>query len=139
MGLFSTAMADIDFNFDGEGVLYYQTNDSSNNDFLSQERSSANVGLQLDLKSDLGNDFGLAYQETFLGTLGLEKNLVKGVRQYAKDKKINAHTMTKLYMTKKIDNTFLKLGRQELPKSLSPLAFSESWNLTFPTQTPKEK
>jgi hypothetical protein len=37
--------------------------------------------------------------------------------------------MTKLYITKKIANTTLKLGKQELPKSLSPLAFSEGWNV----------
>jgi hypothetical protein len=76
----------------------------------------------------LGNDFGLGYQETFLGTLGLEKNLVSATMQNAGEK-INDHSMTKLYVTKKISNTTLKLGRQELPKSLSPFAFSEGWNV----------
>jgi hypothetical protein len=37
--------------------------------------------------------------------------------------------ITKAYLTKKIANTTLKMGRQELPKSLSPLAFSEGWNV----------
>jgi hypothetical protein len=37
--------------------------------------------------------------------------------------------MTKVYLTKKVANTTLKLGRQELPKSLSPFAFSEGWNV----------
>ena len=123
------AMAEADFKIGGQGVLYYQTNNSGNSDFLSQENSTANAGLELNAKADLGHDFGFGYQETFLGTLGLEKNIVSGVRQHAKKDKINAHAMTKLYITKKVDNTLLKLGRQELPKSLSPLAFSEGWNV----------
>jgi hypothetical protein len=129
MGVLTTTMAEADLKFGGQGVIYYQTNDSANHDFLSQESSTANVGLQVELKSDLGNDFAVEYQETFLGTLGLEKNLVSGVRQYAQSADINSHAMTKLYVTKKLDNTLIKLGRQELPKSLSPLAFSESWNV----------
>jgi len=125
----TNAMAEVDLNVGGKGAIYYQTNNSNNNNFLSQENSSANVGLQLDLKSDLGNGFGLGYQETFLGTLGLEKSMVSNVRQHVSKDDLNAHSMTKLYVTKVIDNTQLKLGRQELPKSLSPLAFSESWNV----------
>jgi len=125
----TTAIADTDFTIGGQGVIYYQTNDSNNNDFFSQESSSANVGLQLDAKSNLNNNFGIAYQETFLGTLGFEKNLVSDVQQYVKKNDLNAHSMTKLYVTKKISNTQLKFGRQELAKSLSPLAFSESWSV----------
>jgi hypothetical protein len=69
------------------------------------------------------------YQETFLGTLGLEKSIVSGTRQNAHEGDLNSHAMTQLYGSKKIDNTLIKLGRQELPKALSPLAFSESWNV----------
>ena len=123
------AMAEADIKLGGQGVIYYQTNDVGDADFLSQESSSANVGLELKVKADIGNKFGLAYQETFLGTLGLDKNMVSGVRQFAKEDKLNAHSMTNLYVTKKIDNTLMKLGRQELPKALSPLAFSENWNV----------
>jgi hypothetical protein len=42
---------------------------------------------------------------------------------------LNGSAITQAYVTKKIDNTTLKLGRQELPMSLSPLAFSEDWNV----------
>ena len=124
-----SAMAEADFKIGGQGVIYYQTNDSGDSDLFNQDSSSANAGLELNAKADIGNDFNLAYQETFLGTLGLEKNIVSGVRQYAHKNDLNAHSMTKIYASKKIDNTLIKLGRQELPKALSPLAFSEGWNV----------
>jgi len=37
--------------------------------------------------------------------------------------------LTKIFIAKKISNTTIKLGRQELPKSLSPFAYSEGWNV----------
>jgi hypothetical protein len=49
--------------------------------------------------------------------------------QTAKKDTLNAHVMTKLYLTKKLSNTTLKIGKQELPKALSPFAFSEGWNV----------
>ena len=130
MGIMSGVNADVDLKVGGQGVIYYQTSDSFDNADLFDHapNSQANAGLQLNVNADLGNDFGLGYQETFLGTLGLEKNLVGGTMQRAGEK-LNDHGTTKLYVTKKINNTTLKLGRQELPKSLSPLAFSESWNV----------
>ncbi len=131
VGMMSGASADIDVKVGGQGVLYYQTMDLGGDADLFDKgaNSRANAGLQLNLNADLGNDFGLGYQETFLGTLGLEKNLVGNTMQTADRNELNAHSMTKLYITKKIANTTLKLGRQELPKSLSPLAFSEGWNV----------
>jgi hypothetical protein len=122
-------MAEADIKVGGQGVFYYQTNNSANADFFSQEGSSANAGLELSIKADLGNKFDFEYQETFLGTLGLEKSIVSGTRQNAHNNDLNSHAMTRFYMSKEIDNTLIKLGRQELPKSLSPLAFSESWNV----------
>ena len=127
--LLTGVMAEADIKVGGQGVFYYQTNDSADSDFFSQESSSANAGLELSVKADIGNGFNLEYQETFLGTLGLEKSIVSGTRQKAHKDDLNAHAMTRFYMTKEIDNTLFKLGRQELPKALSPLAFSENWNV----------
>ena len=130
VGMMSVASADVDVKVGGQGVLYYQTIESGGDtDLFKKENSRANAGLQLNISADLGNDFGFGYQETFLGTLGLENNLVSNTMQTAQTEELNAHSMTKLYITKKIANTTLKLGRQELPKSLSPLAFSEGWNV----------
>jgi len=42
---------------------------------------------------------------------------------------LNDTAISQAYITKKIDNTTLKLGRQALPASVSPLAFSEDWNV----------
>jgi len=124
------AMAEVDLKTGGQGVIYYQTVENGGDTALfDKDNSRANAGLQLNLNADLGNDFGLGYQETFLGSLGLENNLVSNTMQTAQEEELNSHSMTKLYVTKKIANTTLKLGRQELPKSLSPLAFSEGWNV----------
>jgi hypothetical protein len=124
------AMADADLKLGGQAVVYYQTlENGGDTDLFSKGNSRANAGLQLNLSSDLGNDFGLGVQGTFLGTLGLENNLVSNTMQTAKEGDLNSQALTKLYLTKKVANTTLKLGRQELPKSLSPLAFSEGWNV----------
>ena len=131
VGVVSGASADVDLKVGGQGVIYYQTMDKGGDADLFDHagNSRANAGLQLNLEADLGNDFGFGYQETFLGSLGLEKNLVGNTMQTAEKDTLNAHAMTKLYITKKLSNTTLKLGKQELPKSLSPLAFSEGWNV----------
>jgi len=131
VGIMSGASADVDVKVGGQGVVYYQTMDLGGDADLFDHagNSRANAGLQLNLNADLGNDFGLGYQETFLGSLGLEKNLVGNTMQTADKNTLNSHAMTKLYLTKKVSNTTLKLGRQELPKSLSPFAFSEGWNV----------
>jgi hypothetical protein len=73
----------------------------------------------------------MGVQGTALNTFGLEKNLVDNVMQSGGGDLGNAgdyEAITKAYLTKQLGNTTLKMGRQELPKSLSPLAFTESWN-----------
>jgi len=123
------AMADIDLKTTGQAVVYYQTvENGGDTDFFAQGNSSANAGFQLNVNGDLGNGFGLGLQGSALGTLGLENNLVSNVMQTA-DGTLNGAALTKAYITKQLGNTTLKAGRQELPKSLSPLAFSESWNV----------
>jgi len=135
MTLTTGAMADVDMKIGGQTVVYYQTNDAGNNDMFSEGASSANVGIQLNANADIGNGYGLGFQGTALNTVGLEGNLVDGVRQSGLGNDgdtANAadyFAFTKAYLTKKLGNTQLKLGRQELPKSLSPLAFSEGWNV----------
>ncbi|MCK4441363.1 MAG: hypothetical protein KAU90_05110, partial [Sulfurovaceae bacterium] len=102
-------------------------------DMFDKKASKANAGLQLNANSDIGNGFGLGLQGTALSTWGLENNLVGTTMQGAGgDTATNAtdyFAITKAYLTKKIGQTTLKMGRQELPKSLSPLAFSENWNV----------
>ena len=129
--LSSVASADVDVKVGGQAVLYYQTTQNNGDDapdMFDKRGSRANAGLQLNLTSDLGNGFTAAGQASFLGTLGLEKNLVSAPMQKA-GHDLNDAAVTKIYIAKKMANTTVKLGRQELPKSLSPLAFSEGWNV----------
>ena len=124
----------------GQAVIYYETHQdgaSNSPDLFDQKASQANVGVQLNLGADLGNNFTFGSQLSYLGTLGLENDLVSGVKQSnlnslagQRDKRTADDVMlSKIFIAKKIANTTLKLGRQELPKSLSPLAFSEGWNV----------
>jgi len=135
MTITTGAMADVDFKIGGQTVVYYQTNDAGELDMFAENASSANVGIQLNATADIGNGYGLGFQGTALNTVGLEGNLVDGVRQSGLGNDgdtANAadyFAFTKAYLTKKLGNTTLKLGRQELPKKLSPLAFSEGWNV----------
>ena len=140
MAFTTGAMAEdkgIDFNIGGQAVVYYQTHDAGDADMFDDGSSNANVGIQLNANSDLGNGFGLGLQATALNTDGLEGNLVDNTMQTGNgdlanqlgEDSGNYFAFTKAYLTKKIANTTLKLGRQELPKNLSPFAFSEGWNV----------
>lgn len=124
----------IDIVVGGQATLYYQTWDVDGDaeDLFDKDNAAANVGIQLNLGADLGNNFTFGAQGTYLGTAGLQKNLVSGVMQSnnALDgDTTNEFAVTKLFIAKQIANTTVKIGRQELPMSLSPLAYSEGWNV----------
>jgi len=127
----TSAMADIDLKTSGQAVFYAQTLDSqgSHELFESGRTSRATAGLQLNVNGDLGNDFDLGLQGVALGTLGLDNNIVGASMQTAKTGALNGAQLSKLFISKKINNSIIKLGRQELPKALSPFAFSEKWNV----------
>ncbi len=116
--------------FSGQGVLYYQTQDVwGTKDLLDQDASRANAGLQLRAtNSDLIAGIGFGAELNGLGTLGLEEDVVSGVMQLANGE-LNSAYISQLYLTYGIDNTNIKIGRQELPLALSPFAFSEDWNV----------
>jgi len=127
----------IDIVTTGQTALYYQTvgtNATGAADLLDKDASQANVGVQLNLDADLKNDFTFGSQLTYLGTTGLEKNLVSNTMQNVGGVVSNTNiadeiALTQIYIAKKIANTTVKIGRQELPMALSPLAFSEDWNV----------
>jgi hypothetical protein len=130
----------IDIVTTGQAVVYYQTTDSdavANSSLFNQDDSVANVGVQLNFDADLKNDFTFGSQLTYLNTAGLENNLVGNVAQNNSNTlsatAIGGSTtddimLTKIFVAKKIANTTVKIGRQELPASLSPLAFTESYS-----------
>jgi hypothetical protein len=119
----------IDIVTTGQAVIYYETNDGV--DLFNTKSSVANVGVQLNLNADLGNNFTFGSQLSYLGTAGLEKALVDDIKQTAGTlyETTDELALTKIFVAKKIANTTVKIGRQELPKSLSPLAYSEGWNV----------
>jgi len=119
------------WDFSGQAVAYYQTLDSfGETDFnlFDQEQSLANVGIQLNAIGKLGAGFGAGFQLTGLGTLGLQNDVVSKTMQMAGDN-LNDAAITKAYLTWGMEGTTVKFGRQELPKSLSPFAWSEGWNV----------
>jgi len=119
------------WDFSGQAVAYYQTSDSFGEtefDLFEQEQSLANVGIQLNAVGNLGAGFGAGFQLSGLGTLGLQESVVSKTMQMAGDN-LNDAAITKAYLTWGTESTTLKFGRQELPKSLSPFAWSEGWNV----------
>ena len=136
----SSAMAadkGIDIVTTGQAVVYYETkasNATGADDIFDQNTAAANFGIQLNLDADLKNGFTFGSQLSYLGTAGLEKNLVSNTRQSTTavgtmDTIADEVALTKIFIAKKVGNTTVKVGRQALPMSLSPLAYSEGWNV----------
>ncbi|WP_294960734.1 hypothetical protein [Sulfurimonas sp.] len=130
----------IDIVTTGQAVVYYNTlgNNGGKDLFTANggaANSKGNFGVQLNLDADLKNDFTFGSQINYLTTLGLEKNLVNADMQNTNgttgtEKSISDDIyFSKLFIAKKMGKTTIKLGRQELPKALSPFAFSEGWNV----------
>ena len=143
------------WDFSGQGVVYYQTVSDSydfykaddlyhggalqaghafnaaKKDTFSQANSAASAGVSLSaVNKDIFGGLGAGVKLIGLGTLGLEKDVVSGVMQSVNGADtLNGGAITELYLTYGVGNTIAKVGRQELPKALSPLAFSESWNV----------
>ncbi len=121
--------------FTGQGVVYYQTADmwgaGVNPDSLfDQDSSSANAGVSLKAENkNIIGGLGAGVKLVGVGTLGLEEDVVSNVMEASNAGDLNGGAITELYLTYGIGNTLVKVGRQELPKALSPLAFSESWNV----------
>lgn len=125
--LVATSAMAIDVKTSGQAVVYTQTLSdlaSGSPSLGSAEASRANFGVQVNIDADLGNGYALGTQLTHLSTAGLSGNFVDNTMQGTADVMV-----TKVNLAKKIGNTTIKVGRQELPKSLSPLAFSEGWNV----------
>jgi len=122
------------WDFSGQAVVYYQTNDAGDNDLFDQEASAADFGLQLRaVNKDVFAGIGAGVEVSGLSTLNLENWMVSNTPQGTGGSDLDGLTdggwISQMYLTYGIGNTTLKLGRQELPKALSPFAFSEGWNV----------
>lgn len=128
-------VAESNWKFSGQGVVYYQTDDApvaisgaGTGDLFDQDAAGANAGLQFTVtNADVIAGIGFGAQANVLGTLGLEEDVVSNIMQ--RGDSLNSAYLSQLYLTYGVANTSLKVGRQELPKALSPFAYSEDWNV----------
>jgi hypothetical protein len=125
------------WNFDGQAVVYYQTDDALDGSLFDQDSSAADAGIQLRAtNSDVIAGIGAGFAVNGLSTLNLENYLVSGVMQMTGNPHVNdidgatdGGWISEAYLTYGFGNTSIKAGRQTLPKALSPFAFSEDWNV----------
>jgi hypothetical protein len=134
------------WDFSGNAVVYYQTDDSQHitsrgvtapvdDALFSKGASAADAGLQLRaMNSDVVAGIGAGFEVSALATLGLENWMVSDVMQSTATTgsvtdQITGGWLSQAYLTYGIANTSIKAGRQELPQSLSPFAYSEDWNV----------
>lgn len=121
--------------FSGTGVVYYQTADAFDGSLFEQESSAADAGIQLRAtNSDVVAGIGAGVEVSGLATLNLENWMVSNVMQGTAnggdlDDMTDGGWISQAYLTYGFGNTSIKAGRQELPKALSPFAFSEDWNV----------
>jgi len=133
----------------GQTVLYYETTEAGNAatdyELFDGNAAIANAGIQIGVTGSnlLGSGLGFGAEVVALGTLGLEKDgefnangvfihdYVSGVAQLADQSgtDLNSGELTQLYLSYTLGNTTAKVGRMQLPQSLSPFAFSEDWNV----------
>jgi hypothetical protein len=132
------------WDFSGQAVVYYQTGDyatgvaalggATDADLFDQDGSRADFGLQLRaVNKDVFAGIGAGVEVSGVSTLNLENWMVSDVMQGTGGSDVDGLTdggwISQMYLTYGVANTTFKLGRQELPKALSPFAFSENWNV----------
>jgi len=118
------------WDFSGQAVVYYQTLENGTGSLFDQENAKAAAGIQLSaVNKDLFAGIGAGFELSGLSSVGLENDVVSGMVQSMYPGDLTSAGITQAYLTYGIGNTSIKIGRQQLPKSLSPFAFSESWNV----------
>ena len=114
--------------FSGQAVAYMQTiDDQGTGDLFSGSSTYGALGLQLRaMNSDLFYGIGAGAEVSAIKQDGdFSENFTGGNAQ------TDSAELTQAYLTYGMDsiNTSVKVGRQTLPKSLSPFAFSEGWQV----------
>ncbi|GIU01013.1 hypothetical protein TSL6_15190 [Sulfurovum sp. TSL6] len=128
--------------FSGNAVVYYQTDDAvqvsglgaTGGDLFDQDTSAADAGIQLRAANkDVVAGIGAGFAVNGLSTLNLENTIVSNTPQGTGNGDIDDMTdggwIAEAYLTYEFGNTGIKAGRQTLPQSLSPFAYSENWNV----------
>jgi len=127
-----------DWKFKGQAVLYYQTFDNWGNGALFDQgpadsdngKAQAAAGLQVFAENkDIFKGLGAGFELSGLSSLGLEEDIVSSLVQWPSAGSLNGGAITQAYVTYGVEKTNFKYGRQTLPKSLSPFAYSEKFNV----------
>ncbi len=117
-----------------QAKLYYEATDLNGNDMFDKKSASGQALLTAGVTGKLDSCWGYGFEYMIADTLGLENNLVGGVRmgQGTDDDPLDTHDWaSQAYVTYSpcdtiLSNTTFKIGRQFLD---TPLAFTERWNL----------
>jgi len=131
VGMVSVASADVTTNISGNAKLYYETIDIDGGNGGLFEQKAATTGqalISVGSQGKLSDAMGYGVEYTAIDTLGLENNLVSGVRvaNAGSDALDTVHYASKAFITYKMGKTTAKIGRQYLN---TPLAFTEKWNI----------
>ena len=139
VGMVSVASADVTTNISGNAKLYYETIDVDGGDVGLFEQgpagrkpvssgASGQALISVGSKGKLSDAMGYGVEYTAIDTLGLENNLVSGVRvpNSGSDALDTVHYASKAFITYQMGKTTAKIGRQHLN---TPLAFTEKWNI----------
>jgi hypothetical protein len=142
----SSAFAVENTKVSGDAKLFYGTEGSDTKDSPDQfnsEASYGDVGLHLDLKTDLSKGVSAGVGMQVITTLGLENNLVDhawsgahGIKKSTGNSSTNAGLpnrevdsetwIDEAWIAGSAFGTTIKLGRQALD---TPLAFTETWGV----------
>ena len=115
------------WDFGGQAVAYTQTVDQHGDGSLFDDESTyAAVGVQLRaVNKDIFAGIGAGVEVS-----GIKSDTgIAGFYNGGGNAGTTSGGITQAYLTYGIGNTSLKVGRQTLPKSLSPFAFSENWQM----------
>ncbi len=123
--------------FNGQAVAYTQTVDShGTKDLFSEDTTYAALGLQLRaINKNLFAGFGVGLEVSAVQQSSTLTNIPDTANNFAfpfiggGDAQVSSATISQAYFTYGIGNTMIKVGRQTLPKSLSPFAYSEGWQM----------
>lgn len=114
------------WNFNGQAVAYMQTVDVQGyGDLFDGDSTYGALGLQL----------GATNSNVFAGIgAGVELSAIEQDDGFSSPSAggnagTESSALTQAYLTYGFGDTSLKVGRQTLPKSLSPFAFSEGWQM----------
>jgi len=103
--------------FYGSIAARYEANsNAAGKKLFNKKANKLFVGIDLGVEKQIGNGFGL----------GAEVAAIKGFSKVGEASPKETAELSQLYVTYKAGNTAFKAGRQALPKSLSPWAWTDS-------------